>query len=130
MLTWFTETISGSTPLAIRSHPVLHPDPLGRSPRTTHPADSSTNRQEGAHDYDTICTSRPYHDALLQVPHRQRPGVLLCGDCRDAIYTSIFQECRKYQTIRDCRYQLPKRWTILCWLAYVPFDKSFSWVCY
>ena len=131
MLSYTTETILRPTPLAIRSHSVFHPDPLGRPPRPAHPTDSSTNRQESAHNHDTICTSRPHYDALLQVPHRQRPGILLRGDCRDAIHTSISPECCKYQTNRNCRHQLPERWTILRWLAYVLLETlAFFWVRY
>ena len=38
----------------------------------------SSHREKGAHYEHTILATRQDHDALLQVPHRKRPGVLLC----------------------------------------------------
>ena len=98
------ESVPGQAPLGGRSHPVLPPHHPRRSPRAPHPPPPTPHRQESTHDHDAVSPARPDPHTLLQVPHRQCLGLLLCryGRCADHPYfVPRGRECAGY--FGDCR---------------------------
>lgn len=86
---FLAETLFGSTSMGGGSHPVFHTHSSRRFARTTYSSHPSPYRQESTHDNDTFRSSRPNDDPLLQIPHRQRPCVLLCWNGGSSVIFAI-----------------------------------------
>ena len=115
------ETIPRQTPLAIRSHPILHPNPPRSPPRHPHTPNPPPHSQKGTHDHNPLSFTRSHHDALLQVPHRQHSRLLLRRNRRASVGSaqSICTSRYHYRSIGDRRYQFPFRRPVLRRMEYV-----------
>jgi hypothetical protein len=88
-----------------------------------HPSDTTHSPpycEEGSYNRHPFFPSRLHYDTLLQVSHRQRPGVLLHWDCCTTKFPCrICHQRSEQKCAAHPGGQFPIGRTILRWMAYV-----------